>query len=292
MRISSFLASAIFAICCIFGSSADASIFGGFLSYDGLQDEIRDNSFSLFEDNGAAGISEGDVISGIILVESITASGVGNQPTGFTEQTVVAFAATITGIEGTVGVDAIYTLGSATGTLSSLLTAGIIADAGIDMDTIAVVVSSETGFGDDPNANPANWAASDVATNFGTYGFGWEGTLGVVGGDDFFEARDSVDTNVLFDEAGVFTVQSSQGWGSNLLDVSINDFTDDEAKFGDVTLSGDIFGAGDDPSSNGWFFEDNTTFFINPVPEPGSLAIWSTVMVVCLSSRRRGQKVA
>ena len=85
---TAFLSVIALAICCITASTASASIFSNFLTFDGPQhtpagvpfqgggeDKLQDDSLTAFFDNGDGALGVGDIFVGVITLSEINSSG-------------------------------------------------------------------------------------------------------------------------------------------------------------------------------------------------------------------------
>ena len=137
---------------------------------------------------------------------------------------------------------------------------------GAATDTIAVILSgpnpvagvNESGFSDGPA--------------FGSLDYDYEATVGLVGGDDFFEVI--FFSSLVPNEQVGFTAQDASGSygnsGTAYVPVAgIADFAG-TTKPSDVGLLGTVLGPTDD-----YEYSDTADFLINAVPEPASMAVWA-----------------
>lgn len=285
MKISKALLSAAVTLGLSLPLAAQATTLSAFLTFDGPahvtppvatqgggEDKLQDDSITAFIDNDTSGgFSIGDQFFGIVTLSEIQASGRPSLGVGSNSQVAILFTAMINGLGsgGSFNLVADGTLAARCGALCT--------GAGIDANSIAVILST-TQSDANPANDPLNWTTGNFTANFnGASGNGpwsWEATIGLVAATDFFEFQGSPLAGT---ERGGFTVQSQAFFVEDWLPVDVNDFTP-VPPFGfrtaDATLSvGTVSPASAAQAENGWSFSDQSTFFVNPIPEPGSLML-------------------
>jgi hypothetical protein len=207
-------------------SPVQASVWTDAISYDGIQDDVQDNSVSLaILDTGGPGgapdgiVSVGDIIAGTIKWNVNTADG---EPVE--DHAVALFAAMITGNPGT-GATTIFgdptqhfDVGEAPGVLASLIPTVAASVGGIPAGTLAVILSKVGGV--DPTTIPFG-TGPGTATGLGglldTYTA--DLAIGFASLVDYFEADVRDHSNGLTGGAridspdGVITITDTDGDG-------------------------------------------------------------------------------
>jgi hypothetical protein len=294
-----FMAALIVACMSFAASVAEAGILSSLLTYDGVQDDLTDESRSLLVDNdGNHTLSTGDDLFGFIRISNINGSGLSNA-----QNVVIAFSAVITSGGPIVG-NGVYdfTLGpvGAAGpiSLTSLLGAGMLpasATPFLSSAIFAVLESSTVN----PLTNAAFNSAADAFAQMKLFSPGnW--TYDALGGfgsnpDDFFEAELTAKAggaNVSGIEAGGFSIldQVFAGLGVSFLPVDVQHVDGVTVTSHDIGLFNDssITNQKSGPNIAKWNFVDNAHFGVNPTPEPASLLVWAGLLgTVGLASRRR-----
>ena len=284
---------------CVIGlgmwSSASASLLTSLAVADGSQDLLNDTSVAGYKDNGAAGLSVDDVIFGIALVQDV------NGDTSKSDQIAVVFSAKIIEFvdndsSGTISNGDEFKLGyNDTGDydLTDLLPASLQPKNGragtLGQDEIAVVISHPTTAFSFPTF--ADFAGG---TAFNDPAIDYEATIGLVddgvGGNDFFSAivNDNPFTTNQIEmvEAGGFSVMDASGSygngpGTIFLPVTGLTTNPEVGLFGSVDFLTNVNYATE------YGFTDDADFFINAVPEPASVAVWSLLAIGCVAFGRR-----
>jgi hypothetical protein len=297
--------SAVAALCFAAAPASQATVLSNFLTFDGPihvtppipfqgggEDKLQDDSLSRFIDNNPTtpGFAVGDTLIGMLTLSEISASGRPSVLIGGSSQIAILFSATITGLAGPGGS---VVLGATPAGVNDLATicGAVCAPAGIDADSIAVVLST-TQSAANPANDPLNWdatGANGFTGNFnGANGNGpwsWEATLGLVAPTDFFQFTGSLALGGT--ERGGFTIQSSAFDVTAWLPVDVLDFG---ANFltADATLDvGTVNIASGPEQARGWTFRDQASMFVNPIPEPGSLALLGVALTLLAGIPRR-----
>lgn len=296
--------------------SAQASIASNFLTFDGPvhntlplifqgggEDKLEDDSLGAFgnRDNsvdpvtGLPTFSVDDVIMGIITLSDIRASGRLSVPVGANSQVAMLYSLTITA-PGLNTNDWLLgpTAAADVWSLQSLLDASIQNPAGLTANSMIVVMSTSTP---DTNSNddPLNWSVAQISNFSNANNWYWEATLGLTpginshGSTDYFEFSGTPQLGG--GDRGAMTIES-QNWAATWLPVDMYD-SSLGVHLADATLDKAIVGpAGGDAQARGWIFEDQSSMYVNPVPEPLSILIWSGIAGLgYYYSRRRIRQV-
>lgn len=284
------LSAAAVALCFSFAPAAQATTFSKYLTMDGPvhhsaiptqgggEDRLQDDSLSKFvnvdgstDQFGNPTYTVGDVIYGMVTLSEIDSSGVLSKSLT-TDQVAILFSAKITGSPGG-GVLTLAGIGDATNAydLRKLLDDDASIIAGVDNKTVGVIVSTTK----DPVGadDPLNWTLAQFETGF-TNANGWyqEAVVGLVETDDFFQFAPGF-LPLTGTERGAFTVQKENFIVKDWLPVDVFDFFGTIHK-SDVTLDkGEVNVASVDQQTAGWTLADQSTFFVNPIPEPATLGL-------------------
>lgn len=288
---------------------AEASILSSKLTFDGPsgvaqplgapqqlggEDKMQDDSLSSFVNVdgsttplGAPTFTVGDIIWGVLSLSDIDSSGQPNinLPPG---QVAFVFSAKIAASGG--GVFSLAPINDTTSPydLSNLIDGSV--QSGLSGDTILTALSSA----DDSVANnPLNWATSDFLGGVKKFsaanGWGWELTADMVSSDDFFEFQPGAPALLTGTDRGGLTI-TSNAFGAAWLPVDVFDFGA-TTHYNDLTLDlGTVSLASGDQVTKGWTFTDQSTFYVNPVPEPSAMLTWlglAGVSAVFVARRRR-----
>ena len=292
LKIKFFVAVFCATLLCM-GSIANASILSGYLTYDGVEDGLTDDSRAS-KTNPTQPLAVNDIIYGVIQITSVQSSGVPNQ--FLPPQTIAAiFSATITGGSGTGASP--FTLGATAQTgagglgldaLAPNLWAASGATAAEKANSIFLVGSNSNNLNllTEVGGTAKNSLIAADSTLMGAGGM-YEATGGIqvglneYGDADFFEAV--VAFGVILERGG-FTIFDMAFPGpitsvpSQHLDSSVTDH--------DLSLSGLVR-----PFNPGsvYLFDDDARLGLNVVPEPMSLFVWAGIASLgcCVAVRRR-----
>lgn len=302
-----FLFSVAVTLCCCLAapSSVKASVFSDLLSFDGPrhtpggdpfqgggEDKLEDDSVSNFLDFGTPGFSVGDVIWGVVTLSDVQASGRPSVPVGPNGQVAIIFSAKIAG-PGAGGSFSLVPIGDSTKSydLRNLLDPSV--QSGLNDNSLVTILSTTTP-DTTPANDPLNWTTTQVSS--ATTGFSntnnwfWELTADLLPGtDDFFEFVGSAALGGT--DRGALTITSSAFGPSSIWElVDVYDYGA-VTHLSNLTLDiGSVNIATSAQKANGWEFRDQSTFFVNPVPEPLSMLVWAGlagVFGLVIARRRR-----
>jgi len=201
-------------------------------------------------------------------------------------------------IAGSHNLIPITSAGNAAYTLSSLFDASVRpAAALIDAKSIGMVISTATP---DTTAteDPLNWTVGQMTTDFSNGPVGgktnlaqwfWEATLGLVELSDFFEILPI--PGFVGVERGAFTVQSEAFPITAWLPVDVLDFANTKHTSDAVINPGLVSIASDTQLAKGWSFNDDSHYYVNPIPEPTTLALLGLGLLGMGASLRKRKAV-
>lgn len=296
---------------------ASASIWTDAITYDGVPDTVQDNSvsFAFFDAPDGVGttdtVSTGDIVVGIIKWEKNNVTGV-----EVGDHAIVVFAAEVTADNG-IGSSSQFgdqflnfSLDASTATLSTLLPTISTSVGGFTPGTLGVVLS---GTGVDPTTIAAGSSFTTIDSSYAP-----DLEFGIVTGSDYFEAelRDNNNDGTIdispgaggyVTEYDTLSPGSTIGFESGGFSV-LRDFTGPgplaylplptEKLNGSTTGSSQLVLVNSttlvQPTApevaNGYTFADQSFVRLNPVPEPGSLAIFGLMGAAGIAARRRRKK--
>lgn len=291
-----FLKFAVLAAFLMIPSSADAGILENLLTFNGVADDLVDQSVDSFLDlDGSSSLSAGDVLFGIAQIDQVAPDGGSNIDVP-PARIGVAFAAEVESFvpAGTIGTTAFFDVAlgvvtdPANNSLSSLLGTGF--NGTLTDDTIFAVFEQASGPSLIDTINPSGAEALEIFndTDFDLVLTGGIDPLS----DDFFEA--SIRVNTVSEDflggnqRGGFTIFTHTfGGGAQFLPVDVLSIDGNSTTSHDITINdGSTISPADDPSQ-GFAFENNVVFSINGVPEPTSCLAFMGVLVLGLAPRRR-----
>jgi hypothetical protein len=282
-------------------SSAQASVLSSYLSFDGPthhtdpvspgggEDFLQDDSVSAWSDRNDDGLlNEGDVVWGVLTLSEISASGDAfSQQVESPNQIAVVFS---------------VELGPETAPGSGIFTNNPIGDSGDPLDlrnllagsgasglndnSIATILSSDEA--NLASENPTNFTTANFTANFASGIWDWELTADLIPDtDDFFHFQGDETGGT---DAAALTITSQNADLPGWLLVDVVDF-EGNIHYGDITLDrGEVDPATASQSARGWFFRDTSDLFVNPVPEPGSMAVFGLLGAAAFARARRRNK--
>ena len=285
MNLSKALVSAAVALGMAFPLAGQATTLSGFLTFDGPahvtppipfqgggEDKLQDDSVTAWQ-KGAGNLNPlafevGDVFYGIVTLSDVLASGRPSVGVGANSQVAILFSAVISATPGSGGSLSLVSDG-----MLSTRCGAVCAGAGIDANSVAVMLST-TQSDANPANDPLNWTTANYTANFNGAGgngpWSWEATVGLVAATDFFNFSGNILGGT---ERAALTVQSEAFFVKDWLPVDVARF-DLVNVTADATLDiGTVTPASSSQQANGWTFRDQSSFFVNPIPEPGSLAL-------------------
>jgi len=209
----------------------------------------------------------------MVTLSDLLASGNPSVPVGPNSQIAILFSAklTTTNLDGSWNLAAI---GDSTNAYdlrnSSFMDSSVTTPAGLTDSSVAIVVSTSTP-DTTPADDPLNWTTAQFSTDFSTANnWNWEATLGLVSNQDFFQF---LGTALLGgSERGGFSI-TSQAFAADWLPVDVLDFSAN-VHLNDATLNvGTVNIAAAEQQGRGWLFTDQSTYYVNPVPEPATMSL-------------------
>ncbi|KAA5546261.1 PEP-CTERM sorting domain-containing protein [Roseiconus nitratireducens] len=309
-----YFVSAVLATLAV-GSIANAGAWTDNITYNGIVDEIQDNSVSLavFDSGNDGIVNTGDIVAGILKWDLNNSAGGGD----FDDFAISVFAAQVTN-DGVLSSNTLlggkdvynFSLGAATATLDGLLPTLSNSVGGFSAGTVGVTLSGVGGtdpltlglvqslglidstyaldfeFGILPNTNNyfeaelADFNGDGVISNDGTeYPLGSVASGGV-----------PAQTQIGSESGGFSVIRDFSGPGAGnylLVDTADLAFTSRGPSQIWLTSSTTL----NQPTQNqidlGYVFADNAFVQLNAVPEPSSMCIWAAVGVAGMVSRRR-----
>jgi hypothetical protein len=285
------LSAAVIVACYSVAPAAQATILSSYLTFDGPQctggvpqqcggeDKLQDDSLTTFVNvDGSLDaqqlptITQGDIVFGMVTLSEILASGNPSVGIGANSQIAILFSGVIggAGSGGSVVVDPIAQASAYS--LTSLLPSSVTTPAGLSDTSIAIVVSTSTP-ATNPADDPLNWSVAQFSTDFSNANnWYWEATLGLTPrSEDFFEFLGNYALGGT--ERGAFTITSQAFSVTDWLPVDVFDFSA-SSHTSDATLDvGSVNPAQAEQQQRGWVFRDQSSYFVNPIPEPATLGL-------------------
>jgi PEP-CTERM motif len=261
---------AALAVFAVFAVPAQAGILSSVLTFDGIADNLLDESRTGFVNNGAVGFDVGDQFFGFASISDV-------QPQGGlgAKQIAIFYSFEVkTDLGG-----GLFSLGAVTAgpnTLASLLPDFAPVTNGLG-DAAFVVLGNNGGY--DPLAPAATRATqANFGTKFTAANWSYEGTGGfATGSDDFMQFQVIGVGATVGAQVGGFTLFDADflGGSVSLLGVAATSFDAvPVTTLHDVTLdNATIFSGG----TSGWDFRDTANFNLNPVPEPSSMLTFAVL---------------
>lgn len=300
---SRFFSLALACMLSVVASTAQATVLSSFLTFDGPvhhtvnaqgnpfqgggEDFLQDDSVSAYDDRGAQGFGPGDVVWGVMTLSEIDSSGQPSLPVASPNQIAIVFSVQLGApIPGVTNGFTNLPIGNAADPLDLRnLLAGSPAIGHINDNTVAIVLSSSQA--DLPSEDPINFSTANFTANFASGIWEYEVTADLIPNtDDFFHFVGDLTGGL---DAAALTITDS-AFGAAWLPVDVRDFAG-IIHFGDVTLDrGRVDPASQDQQARGWFFRDDSSLFVNAVPEPGSMAVFGLLGVAGILRARRNKK--
>jgi len=281
------LSAVVVALCFSAAPAAQATILSNYLTFDGPQhtggipfqgggeDKLQDDSLTAFVDiDESGGISTGDNVYGMVTLSEVFSSGRPSVGVGATQQVAILFSAMF-GTQNLNGSWNMLSIGNSGNAYdlrnAAFMNSTVTAPAGLSDNSIAIVVSSENNV-PPAAADPLNWTTGQFSTDFSVAnGWNWESTLGLVSDADFFQFMGNLALGGT--ERGGFTITSQAFAITDWLPVDVLDYNV-AAHLNDATLDiGSVNIASIVEQQNGWTFRDQSSYFVNPIPEPETLAL-------------------
>lgn len=286
------------------GSSADASILGYALDYDGVADTLRDASAgNIIDRNSNQVVDADDIIQGIVhfnQVDGKSGSNLGGSVFAAYSFKVVSSSATTITVTAATGADNIETILSNGGVNMTGLSQykGRTGAAGL-----IVIENSQTNISlmdkDGSGGGGDTFDGGDLAGNFGsswtavlTGGFLTADDQHVISAANGFTINSLTGSGTSIDQAGAgarfgtfagnYSVLKAGGpmAGSTVYKTieNVGLGSPGDRPSGEIVIAnGSLEGFDSTVSGSNWLFQDDGDYKINPIPEPSTIAIWAAL---------------